>query len=76
MPPTSLKKIGIAVLLVIAVAHLDLILAFASGVYKFFYDSFEGLRRSPAPGRLAVVTLILALLYVSVYTLLNNKLKK
>ena len=76
MPPISFKKLVIVILIVIALSKIDRILAFASGIYQFFYNSFEGLRNSPVPGRLAVATLILALLYISIYKLVYEKMKK
>jgi len=76
MQPISFKKLVIAILIVIAMSKIDRISAFASAVYQFFYDSFEGLRTSPARGRLAVATLILALLYISIYKLLYEKIRK
>jgi len=76
MPPISFKKLIIAILIVIALSRIDRIVAFASEIYQFFYDSFEGLRTSPARGRLAVATLILALLYISIYRLLYEKIRK
>jgi len=76
MPRISFKKLVIGILIVIALSRIDRLLAFVSAVYQFFYDSFEGLRTSPARERLAIATLILALLYISIYKLLYEKIRK
>jgi ABC-type multidrug transport system fused ATPase/permease subunit len=75
MPPISLKKVAIAILLIIVLSRLDRISAFASAVYYFFYDSFKGFH-CPARGRLALATLILALIYITIYKLLHEKINK
>ena len=80
MPPISMKKvliaILIAILIVIGLSRLDRVIAFASKIYQFFYDSFQPLQACPPNARLTLVLLALALLYISFYKLLYERMKK
>ncbi len=76
MAPISLKKIGIIVLVIIALSRLDRILAVATGIYQFFCDSLAPFRDTPAEGRFVVALAILVLVYVTVLRLLHNRGRK
>ena len=73
MRPISSKKIIIILLVFIALSRWDKVSAIASGFYQFIVDALEPLRHSPAPGRLAVASLILALIYITVFKLLYDR---
>jgi hypothetical protein len=73
MPPISMKKVLIVILIVIGLSRLDRVIAFASKIYQFFYDSFEPLQTCPRNARLTLVLLALALLYITVFKLLYRK---
>jgi len=51
MPPISLKKVAIALLVIIALSRLDKLLALAAVIWQGIYDSFEPLRNSPPVAR-------------------------
>jgi len=76
MAPISLKKIGIIVLVIIALSRLDKILAVATRIYQFFCDSLAPSRDTPAEGRFAVALAILVLVYVTVFKLLYDRGRK
>ena len=76
MPPISMKKIFIAILIIFALSRLDRIIHLAHQIYTFFCDWLAPLNDTPPPGRVALAALLLALLYISVYKLLYEKIRK
>ena len=73
MPPISFKKILIAILAIVILSQFDHILAFARSVYQQIYIAFEPLRNC-GPGAKYIVTLLfLALIYITVFKLLQNR---
>jgi hypothetical protein len=76
MPSISLKKIVVALLAIIALSRLDKIVTACAGVYQFFCESLEPWHELPVQGRFAIAIAILVLLYVSVFTLLQNRNRK
>lgn len=76
MAPISLKKIGIIVLVIIALSRLDRILAIATDIYQFFCDSLAPFRDTPAEGRFAVALAILVLAYVTIFKFLYGRGRK
>ena len=76
MPPISLKKIAIVLLLVIALSRLDKILAAGAIVYEFFCDALTPFFEGPRGGRFVVAVAILALLYVTAFRLLQDRNRK
>jgi uncharacterized protein YggT (Ycf19 family) len=76
MRPISTKKILIILLVLIVMSRWDKISAVASGVYQFIIDALEPLRNSPPEGQLAVASLILALIYITIFKLLYDRNRK
>jgi len=75
MPPISLKKVAIALLVIIALSRLDKLLALAAVIWQGIYDSFEPLRNSPPVARQSIVVLVLALVYITIFKLIFRKIK-
>lgn len=73
MPPISLKKIAVVLLLVIALSRRDRILAAGAIVYEFFCDALAPFFEGPRGGRFVVAVAILALLYVTAFRLLQDR---
>ena len=72
MPQISLKKILIFLVIIIALSHLDKIIAAFKDVYWAFYDCFEPLRDSPPLGKYVVAIAALVLLCMTIVTLLRK----
>jgi len=75
MPPVSMKKIFIAILIVLVLAKLDRIIEMCQHIYQFFYDWISPQSFHPT-GKVAIATLILALLYISIYKILYDRMTK
>jgi len=73
MPPISMKKVLIAILIIVLLSRLDRIFALFSGFYQAIYDSFEPLRNSSIESRYIAALAFLALIWVTVYLLLQNR---
>jgi hypothetical protein len=76
MRPISSKKILLLALVLLAMSRWDKVSAVASGFYQFIIDALEPLRDSPAQGRLAVASLILALVYITIFKVLYDRNRK
>jgi uncharacterized protein YggT (Ycf19 family) len=76
MRPISTKKVLLILLGLLVLSRWDQVLAIASGVYRFIADALEPLRTSPPPGRLAVASCILALIYITIFKLLYDRNRK
>jgi hypothetical protein len=76
MRPISSKQILLILVVLIAMSRWDKVSAIASGAYQFIVDALEPLRTSPPPGRLAVASLRLALIYITIFKLLYDRNKK
>jgi hypothetical protein len=76
MSSINIRKIAVLLLTIVALAHLDKILAVLSSVYEFFRDSLSPFRNSSAEGRFAVAVGMLALAYVTIFRLLHDRDKK
>lgn len=76
MRPISLQKILIILIVLLAMSRWDKVSAIASDVYHFICDAFEPLRNSPPPGRLAVASLFLALIYATIFKFLHDRNRK
>jgi len=84
MPPISLKRIFFAIVIIILLSKLDRVIAFVSGIYRIsiafisgiywmFYFSFEPLRKCSVEAKYVVALLFLALIYITVYKILQKK---
>ena len=73
MPPISLKKTIIVILIVVMLSRLDHVIAFISSIYQAFYDSFEPLRNSSPEGRYLVTLAFLSLCFVVIWHLFLRK---
>ena len=73
MPPISLKKVIVAILIIILLSRLDRIIALMVRIYEAFYDSFEPLRNCPPGWKYVVALTFLALIYVTIFKLLQNR---
>ena len=76
MPPISMKKVLIAILIIILLSRLDRVIAFAKRAYVTVYESFEPLRNCSAEARYIVLIAFLALIYISVFRLLQKYLRQ
>lgn len=73
MPPISMKRILIAILMVVALSQIDTVMLFLAQIYHFFDDSLEPIREF-SPQEQYVVTLLLgALLYITIFKLRYNR---
>ena len=63
MPPISMKKIVIGILIILVLARLDFITNVIHQIYGLFAEWLSPLRNTPPPGRVALAALILALIY-------------
>jgi len=75
MPPISLKKVIVAILIIILLSRLDRIIALIVRIYEAFYDSFEPLRNCPPEGKYIAALVFLALVYITIFKLLQNRRK-
>lgn len=74
MPPISLKRVLLAILIIVLLSKLNRIIAFGHSVYQAIYDSFEPLRNnSCVEGRYVATLLLLALIYITIFKLLQNR---
>jgi len=76
MPNLSMKKIFIAILIVLALSRLDRIIEWFRHLYQFFYDWLSPLQNTPSHGRVAIAALLLALAYISLYKYFYNRTRK
>jgi len=76
MPSLSMKKILIVILIVLALSKLDRIIEWCHHIYQFFYDWLSPLQNTPPPGRVALAALIIALIYISIYKILYDRMSK
>ena len=74
MPQISMKKVLIAILIIILLSRLDKVFAFASGLYQAIVDSFEPLRRCSAEMKYLVLIAFFALLYITIFKLLYKRM--
>jgi len=75
MPPISLKKIAVVIIVIVALSRLDKVLALAFSTWQAVCDSFEPLRNSPPVARQTIVVLLFALLYITIFKLLIKRRK-
>ena len=73
MSSISMKKVLIAVVLILALSRLDHILVLMMRVWYIFYDSFEPLRHSPVEVRFMAALSFLVILWVTAYMLLRKR---
>jgi H+/Cl- antiporter ClcA len=77
MSPISMKKVLIAILIVIGLSRVDVIVGFIHHIYEGIYDSLAPVMRNFSTGERYVLVLMLgALLYISFYKLLYERMKK
>jgi len=76
MPNLSMKKIFIAILIVLALSRLDRIIELISRLYQLLYDWLSPLQSTPSHGRVALAALILALIYISIYKIIYDRMGK
>jgi len=73
MPPISMKKVFIAIIIIILLAKLDRVIALFNSIYIVFYNSFEPLRNSPPLAKYIAALAFLLLLYVTIIKLLQRR---
>jgi hypothetical protein len=71
----SIKKILIAVLIIILLSQLHEIAVVSKDVFRVFYDAFDPIRNSPPLAHYTAVLAFLALVWVTIYYLLLNRRK-
>ena len=76
VPPISMKKVLIAIVIVVMLSRLDRIIAFISAVYKTIDDSLEPARNFSSDLKYCILLAIFALLYISIFKLLYEKMRK
>jgi hypothetical protein len=76
MPPISMKKILIAILIIVLLSRLDRVFAFLSRIYEFVYESLDPARNFSKGEKYILCLLLLALLYITIYKLLYEKMRK
>ena len=73
MPPISMKKVLVLILLVLLLFHWRFVADLCRHIGQIIYDSFEPLRNRPVEERYVVVLLLLALIYATLFRLLHRK---
>ena len=73
MPQISMKKLAVVILIVILLAHLDVVVELGHDVFRTFSDSFEPLQLCSVESKYVVMLLFLALLYISIFKYLYYK---
>jgi len=73
MPQISLKKVLLLILIIILLSKLKVIITGLKVFFGTFYDAFEPLRNSPPFGKYVVALIFLALIYITIYKLLQRK---
>ena len=73
MPPISMKRVVIAIIIIVLLAKLDRVIALFNSIYETFYNAFEPLRNSPPLGKYIVALLFLLLLYITIFKLLLRR---
>ncbi|MFC1604958.1 hypothetical protein ACFL5F_08025 [Planctomycetota bacterium] len=76
MPPISMKKIGIGILIILALSRLDCITNAIHQIYELFADWLSPLQNTPPPGRVALAALILALIYITIFKIVQERIRK
>ena len=71
----SIKKILIALVIIIILSQLHKISVVSKDVFRVFYDAFDPMRNSPPLACYTAVLAFLALVWVTVYYLLLNRRK-
>jgi hypothetical protein len=71
----SIKKILIAVAIIILLSQLPKIAVVSKDAFRVFYDAFDPMRNSPPLARYTAVLAFLAFVWVTVYYLLLNRRK-
>ena len=84
MPPISLKKIFIVILVVILLSQIKpiiefiliacrMLVVFVLAVFRVFWVCFTPLRNSPIEGQYVVALLFLALVWITIYKLFRRR---
>jgi len=73
MPPISMKKVFIAIIIIVLLAKLDRIIVLFNCIYAAFYNAFEPLRNSPPLAKYIAALAFLLLLYVTMFKLLQRR---
>jgi hypothetical protein len=77
MPPISMKKVLIAILIVIGLSRIDVLVGFIYRIYEGIYDSLAPVMRNFSTGQRYILVLLLgSLCYISLYKLLYEKIRK
>lgn len=76
MPPISMKKIAIGILIILVLARLDFIANVIHQIYGLFAEWLLPLRNTPPPGRVALAALLLALIYISIFKIVFERMRK
>jgi hypothetical protein len=72
-----MKKVLITILIVIGLSKVDVIVGFIHRIYEGIYDSLAPVMQNFSPGERYVLVLMSgALLYISLYKLLYERMKK
>ncbi len=73
MPPISLKKLLIVILVVILLSRLDKVAMLGSRICGYIYESFEPFREFSKEQRYLVMLAFFALLYITIFKLLYKR---
>jgi hypothetical protein len=73
MPPINWKRVIIVILAIIALSRIDRLIHLARVIVRAFWDAMEPLRDSPVEGQYVVGLAFLALIYVTLFKLLQGR---
>jgi len=76
MPPISMKKIAIGILIILVLARLDFITTVTHQIYGLFAEWLSPLKNTPPPGRVALAALVIALLYITIFKIVFERMRK
>ena len=76
MPPISMKKIAIGILIILVLAHLDFITDVIHRIYGLLADWLSPLKDTPPPGRVALLALLFALIYITILKIILERMRK
>jgi hypothetical protein len=76
MPQISFKTLLLLLLMILVLSHLHVITALARAIVVFVYDAFEPIREAGPVEKFTTAAILLALLYLTIFVLINNAIKK
>jgi hypothetical protein len=76
MQPISTKKIGILILFILVLSRLDIVINLIHRIYGLFAEWLSPLRNTPPSGQVALAALLLALIYITIFKIILERIKK